>query len=710
MIVKETNSRKSFREQIEVVIRRRWFLIAPLLVILSVALGASILIPGIYEAHATLRISDTSMIEPIMANGEHGEGVDARTQVDALYKQITSWAKLLGLIDQFQFAGVRPSAAKMEAIAADLKKRIIVGMKDRDIVDISFQDTDPVLAQKVANSIAQEFINESAKTRKEQAKNAMSFINEQLKIYRQKLESSEKVFSVNKIDDELRMALDRKQLLESRLASMRTVLPGRVTMGQNPAVSRLQTQLAELEMELAKLMVDAREEHPRVIALRKDIARVKDLLDSEIKKDTVRDGIAGSDPVYLQAEQELHQVSLQISYLQKRKNELRGEDDQDGSPVEAPGALETGQKVDEDIYRMLLKQAESISVADRLQDTDKGSVFSIVEYARLPAGPVKPNKIAIVFGGLCMGMLAGLGSVFLMEYLDRSFRTSDDAKKVLKMQFLGSISKIILERNDSVSAWNMMNNNFKMYLQKKRLFSGFRFVTPHIARTVMSTGISPQVVIYHEPKCAVAEEFRILRTNVHGLNYESVMKTILIASTVRGEGKSTTSTNLAISIADTGKKTLLIDCDLRRGTVHELLNLSQTPGLSDVLNRGVSPDTALTNTRVSDLTVLPGGSRPANPSELLGSKKMEHLLDMLKSRFDMIIMDAPPILNLPDTCIAAKYADGIVFVVQAERTQREDIVRAQSMLLQARGNIAGFVLTNVQYHIPKYVYDYLYGT
>jgi tyrosine-protein kinase Etk/Wzc len=650
------------------------------------------------------------MIEPIMANGERGEGADAKTQVDALYKRITSWTKLLGLIDQFRFGGARPSSAKLEGIAADLKKSIVVSMKDRDIVDIAFQDTDPVLAQKVANSIAQEFINESAKTKKEQARNAMNFINEQLNIYRQKLGSSEKMFSVNKVDDELRMALDRKQLLESRLASLRTVLPGRVTAGQNPAVSRLQTQLAELEMELAKLMVDAREEHPRVISLRKDIARVKDVLDIEIKKDTVHDGIASSDPVYLQAEQELHQVNLQISYLQKRKNELRGEDDQDGSPAEAPGALATGQKVDEDIYRMLLKQAESISVADRLQDTDKGSAFSIVEYARLPLSPVKPNRIAIIFGGLCMGMLAGLGSVFLMEYLDRSFRTSDDAKKVLKMQFLGSISKIILERNDRASAWNMMNNNFKMYLQKKRLFSGFRFVTPHIARTVMSTGISPQVVIHHEPKCAVAEEFRILRTNVHGLNYESVMKTILIASTVRGEGKSTTGTNLAISIADTGKKTMLIDCDLRRGTVHELLNLPQTPGLSDVLNRGVSPDTAITNTRISNLTVLPCGSRPANPSELLGSKKMEHLLDMLKSRFDMIIMDAPPILNLPDTCIAAKYADGIIFVVQAERTQREDIVRAQSMLLQAHGNIAGFVLTNVQYHIPKYVYDYLYGT
>jgi tyrosine-protein kinase Etk/Wzc len=710
-MIKETHTQKSLRDHCEVIVRRRWYLIVPLVSIMFLTAAISIFVPSVYEAHALLRVNDISMLEPIMRNGERPTGSnDAKTQVEALVKLTTSWPKLVSLIQEFYPGSASVSSSAMENEVDSVKKRIAVIVKDRDVVDIAYQDTDPARAQKVANRIMQEFINESARSKKEQARNAISFINEQLKIYRQKLESSEKGFSIRKIEEDLRIAGDRRQVLESRLESMRAAAPSRVSVEQNPALGRLQTQLADMEMELSRLMMDATAEHPRVIALKQDIMRVKGMISDEIKKSSVRRDIASSDPAYQQTEQELRQLNLEIAYLEKRQNELQGAESDAELSDGVTGALETGQGVDEDIYRMLLKQIESIYVADRLTDSEKGSAFSVVEYARLPVTPVKPNKLAIAIGGLFIGLLAGLGTVFLMEYMDRSFRTSDDAKKYLKMQFLGSVSKIVLEGSGKLSAWNVMNNNFKAYLQKKRLFSGLRFVTPHIAHAVMNTGVAPQVVMHHEPKSAVAEEYRILRTNVHGLNFENVIKTVMTTSTVRGEGKSTTGTNLAIAVADTGKKTLLIDCDMRRGTVHELLNLPQTPGLAEVLSHGSSMENALKTCCVRNLTVMTSGSRPTNPSELLGSSAMERLIDTLRPRFDMIIVDAPPVLNLPDACILGKHVDGVLFIVQAERTQREDVLRAQSMLLQAHGNIVGFVLTNVQYHIPKYVYDYLYGT
>lgn len=708
-MVKETRTQKSFRDHFEVIIRRRWFLIIPLAGILFVSLAVCFFIPSIYEAHATLRINDPKMIPPIV---EEERAPEPKNQVDALYKESTSWPRLVALIGEFKMADPSLSQPQLEALIADLRKRISVTVKDRNVIDISFQDSRAETAQKVANSIAHSFISDSTRSKKEEAKNAIAFINEQLKIYRQKLGDSARGFSSMRIEEELRVALSRKRMLESQMANLRRTLPSRVRPEQNPAIARLQTYLAEQEMELSRLMMDAKETHPRVVALRNEIARVKGMLDAEIRKDSVRESIASNDPQYLQAEQDLKNVNIEIAELEKRRTELAGgaAPEGGGGQGEDLSALDTGRKVDEDIYRMLLKQLESIYVSDRLGDTEQGSAFTVIEYARKPVIPVKPNKLAIAFGGLFFGMLAGLGSVFLMEHLDRSFRTSEDAKKFLRMQFLGAISKIVIEGKGKMSSFHVMNNNLKAYLQRKRLFSGLRFVTPHIARVVHATGISPQVVIHHEPKCPVSEEYRILRTNVHGLNYESIMKTVMLTSSVRGEGKSTTSANLAISIADTGKETLLIDADLRRGCTHELLSLPQSPGLADVLGRGISLETAFHETKIRNLTVITCGSRPSNPSELLGSKKMEHLLESCRTRFEMIIVDAPPVLNLPDACILGKNVDGVMFVVQAERTQREDVVHAQSMLMQAHSNIVGFVLTNVQYHIPKYVYDYLYGT
>jgi capsular exopolysaccharide synthesis family protein len=711
MAGKDTTSlQKTFREHVEVIVRRRWFLIIPLASVVIISLIISIITPNVYESMSLIRVNDKKIMDPLM----QGLAVspDIKGQIDALSKDMISWPRLIQLAEQFKLIKNKRSPGQLDGVVAGLKKRITVEMKENNVIQISFQDTSPTRAQQVVNTIARNFINESARIRKEEARNAINFIGEQLKIYRSKLEDSERNFSTHKINADLLMALNRKKLLESQMASAQRIVPSQVRMEQNPVVARLQQHLAELQMELSRLMLDAKEEHPRVIALRNEIDKVKSNLDAEIKKETVRESISMVNPMYTQVEQELKQLNMEISFLEKRKQQLEesGQEDTREVSEEEIAALETGKKVDEDIYQMLLKQIESAYVSERLQDSDKTTDFTIIEYARLPNAPVKPKRGMIVLMGLFLGTIAGLGGVFTMEYLDRSFRTAEDAKKYLKLQFLGSTSKMVMDTAGALSVMDRWNNRMKQYIEKRRLFSGLRFVSPHIARPLMKTGIAPQVVMHHDPKSSLAEEYRIIRTHVQGLSYESVMKTILLTSTVRGEGKSTTSANLAVAMADSGKDTLIIDCDMRKGVSHELLNIAQAPGLSDIIAKGVSVDSALITTRVKHLTALSCGNRPANPSELLGSAKMESLLNSLKAQFDVIILDAPPVLNLPDSCVLGKYADGVVLIVQAERTQREDIMSAHAMLLQAHSNIVGFVLTNVQYHIPKYVYNYLYGT
>jgi tyrosine-protein kinase Etk/Wzc len=710
MISKEQKLQKSFREHVEVIIRRRWFLVIPFISILLLAVVASFFVPSIYEATAVIQINDKKLIDPLV----QGLAVSPRIkeQVDAMTKQVLSYPRMTQIVDRYRLAGKKKGNNALEPLILSLRERITVEVKDKDIIQIAFKDPDPLTAQNVTNAITQNFIYESSRSNREEARNAIEFLNEQLKIYRQKLEESERNFSTRKVTADLRVAQNRKKLLESRMANINKIVPSEVKSEQNAVVARLQGRLAELEMELSRLMIDAKEEHPRVVGLKNEISKIKGRLDSEIKKETVRESISISNPQYQQTEQELRQLDMEIGYLEKRRQELGAEEtDENAVSDEEMAALETGKRVDEDIYQSLLRQIESAYVSERLQDSDKGAIFSVIEYARLPLVPSANNKLKVLLGGLFLGLVGGLGGVYAMEYLDRSFRTADDAKKILKMQFLGSVSRIVtVTENNKLSLADRMNERIKRYIQRHKLFSEIRFVSPHIARPVVSSGISPQLVIHHEPKSAVAEEYRIIRTNIQSLGYESALHTVMLTSAVRGEGKSTTTSNLAVSLADSGKNVVLVDCDLRRGVVHELLNLAQSPGLTDILAKGMSIEAALVQTRIKNLSAITCGNRPLNPSELLGTKLMETLLESLKARFDIVVIDAPPVLNLPDSCILGRYADGVIMVVQAERTQREDILHAQAMLAQSHGNITGFVMTNVQYYIPKYVYNYLYGT
>lgn len=221
-------------------------------------------------------------------------------------------------------------------------------------------------------------------------------------------------------------------------------------------------------------------------------------------------------------------------------------------------------------------------------------------------------------------------------------------------------------------------------------------------------GINPSLVAYFDPRSAIAEQYRSLRTNILLNNLSRPLKTLALCSSLEGEGKTTTAVNLAITMAgDLDRSILLVDCDLRAGTVHQLLAIKSAAGLSDVLAGGVELESALYRTRIDNLTVLPRGEIPRNPSELLSSKKMRGLLEELKSKFDYIILDSPPIMPLTDACVLSSQVDGVIFIVQAHRTPRRVVRQAQNMLEHVHAKILGFILTQTEN--KDYISGYSYG-
>jgi len=221
--------------------------------------------------------------------------------------------------------------------------------------------------------------------------------------------------------------------------------------------------------------------------------------------------------------------------------------------------------------------------------------------------------------------------------------------------------------------------------------------------------VDSRIVSYYDPKALISEQFKILRTNVLSAGKGKAPKVLVLTSSIHSEGKTVVSLNLAVSIAHATKKpkVLLIDADMRRGRIGKYLGVEHPLGLSDVLSGQAELEEALFNIDMDHLSFMTSGAVPPNPVELLDSEKMESLLLDLKKRFDHIIIDTPPIISVTDAGIIGAKSDGVLMIIQAGRTQRGIVSRAAELLHQSHTRILGHVLTNVEYHLPEYIYRYL---
>ncbi|EFM11931.1 capsular exopolysaccharide family [Paenibacillus curdlanolyticus YK9] len=218
------------------------------------------------------------------------------------------------------------------------------------------------------------------------------------------------------------------------------------------------------------------------------------------------------------------------------------------------------------------------------------------------------------------------------------------------------------------------------------------------------------LITISNPKSPISEAYRTLRTNIQFSSVDEPIKVIMIASAQAGEGKTTTVTNLAITYAMEGKRVLLIDADLRKPSLHRMFDLSNRIGLTNLLAGQFHLSEVEQATLVDNLTVIPSGPVPPNPSELLGSQKMKQLLAELKNQYDMILIDTPPNLAVPDGMIISANCDGVVLVVQAGKVKRDMVRKAKTNLDHVNARILGVVLNNVERKQTEGYYYYYYGS
>lgn len=232
---------------------------------------------------------------------------------------------------------------------------------------------------------------------------------------------------------------------------------------------------------------------------------------------------------------------------------------------------------------------------------------------------------------------------------------------------------------------------------------------PYIVRAVSDSKIDPHVLSFFDPTSPISEQYRILRTNIQSINKAAPPRVLAITSAIHGEGKTMTSVNLAITFArDLNKESvLLVDADLRKGRIGQALGLEQKNGLADILSGGAKIEDLLLNIGIENLHILPSGSRPGNPAELLGSAKMKAFVADVRKQYDYVFFDCPPIVPVTDAGIIGHLCDGALMVLQAGRTQKGIVMHAQDRLHTAKVKVLGYCLSHIEYHIPDYIYRYL---
>lgn len=345
--------------------------------------------------------------------------------------------------------------------------------------------------------------------------------------------------------------------------------------------------------------------------------------------------------------------------------------------------LKRAKEVYENTYNILLEKAEE----ERIRSASRGAGVNIVDVATRPVNPIPKNESRFYVLGLLIGLGLGLGLALFIEFNDTTLKSTEDIEKHLSLPVLGTIPHIV-RKNESESA------------QKD--------ARPHPADD------HHHLFSFEGDDSVITESYRSLRTNLTFLSPDKPLQMILVTSTGPGEGKSLTASNLAVAWSQMGKRTLLVDTDLRRPVLHRIFGDKRDPGFTDLF-MGENPDfdRIVRATPKSNLFLIPAGTFTPNPAELLGSFKIEKILDYFKSRYDMIFFDTPPIVAVTDSTLLGTRMDGVLMVVKSHHTDRDIALWASNSLRKVGVRILGTVFNDIDlthryssYGYYKYYYHY----
>ena len=423
-------------------------------------------------------------------------------------------------------------------------------------------------------------------------------------------------------------------------------------------------QKVDSEIKLLEALKVYEEKHPLVIQLRSEIPVLAKNLNQGIQNLKTMQFTQRKDLVIL-----LMQPHIEASDLSAIEADL----------YTLKPILEQEVNTNRGMYDSMFQKLQEVELSGGNTWVDA----KVVEPASVPSRPIRPNKKMNLILAFVIGIFIGAGLAFFLEYLDSSIRNLDDVRNYLRLFPLGMVPQVEFTEEGEERSEKQIHND-----QLHRPF--------WLANDM-------NIPLY------VAEAYRIIRTNLaFGPVDISSLKVLQVTSAIKGEGKTTTAANLGISLAQAGVKTLIVDADMRRPSLHRILEFEGfEKGLAEALANGTSWESIVEPTKVTNLFFIPAGTIPPNPAELLSSKRLDVLIEELKKHFDMVIFDSPPVISIADASVIASRVDGIILVSRAGFIPRHLPLQSRNTLQSVNGKIIGCVLNGIQsQHQPYYYYRY----
>lgn len=533
-----------------------------------------------------------------------------------------------------------------------------------NLIALSVQGADPMLAADVANALAIAYMEQSRTAKAAEAVSRLQFIDEQLAKLGSDLDSSEQALhefrirtGLERLSSEGQSLVDTAVALEKQRAELGLSLQrinvflnefkwnqdDFTSIGNLPGVDEYVSQLFALRASRLDLLRKFTTSHPEVVAVDNQINQVREKIYSSAT-------LAKSRLV-----QQLADIDASLGQSSRRLAQVPEEE------LELVRLTRTNQ-VNAELYSYLLQRQQETRIA---ASATSGNV-EIIDRAQVPGAPIRPNKRKNLALGLVLGLMLGVGLTFLLDYLDRTIKDEEDVQDKLGLPVIGVIPRI-KEAADNEEH---------------------------------------QLVTQLEPLSPAAEAFLALRTNLLYTITNEKHKTVMLTSCMPDEGKSTVAVNLAATLAQTGAKTLLVGCDLRRPSLYKALGESDVPGLSDLLDNG--DRAAVRKIEHLNLDFIPAGTEPPNPTQLLNSKKMEQFLEVVNYQYDYVVLDVPPLLPVADALVLASRIDLNVLVIESCRIPEKIARRALNSLYNHGAVVAGVVLNDKSGRGARYYGAYSY--
>jgi succinoglycan biosynthesis transport protein ExoP len=691
--------------------KHQWLILSFLLTVVTIVSIATFRMRPVYIAKATIEIDrENNNILPFQGTDAYDSMMDLDNYIETQSKVLTSETLALqtirntGLAANPEFsAGGIPSEAiatgslanqkRPPEVAAFLGSLSVRRVPSSRLMEVSYESTDPVLAARILNAHLDNFKAQNIQSRYEATLEATRFLTSQLNELKLTVKQSEdarinyeRQNQIWSVDDKSNMTTQRlldldKQLTDAQGETLKKqALYEYAKAGDIDAVPEIRADallqdLQKRRADLSVLYTEAVNQYgpnfPKVLRFQAQLKEVDDQIARESKG------------IVLQLESDYREAKQKEELIRQALEQQKAVTNDMAEKMVQYNILKRESEADKSLYEGLLTKLKEAGISEGL----KSSNIRVVDPAMIPSYPARPAKARNIALAFLVGLVGGIGLALLREYLDNTVKTPDDIETLTRLPSLAVVPAF----GDGAGPKHRMG------------FFGAGSRNGHEKRI--------ELVAQHLPKSQMSEAFRALRTALLLSQPDHPPQVILVTSALPREGKTTAAANLAVTLAQLGDKTVLVDADLRKPGVGRLLNLGsgKYAGLSSYL-AGVSTLDLVTvpHPAIPNLAAIPTGPLPPNPADLLSSHKLAEAIAELRTKYKFVVIDSPPSMAATDAVILSVQTDGVLLVVRSGETPKEAFTRTRDLLVSVKSRLLGVVLNAVDASAPDYYYSYRY--